>query len=244
MKRAWAAALVLALAPLALADWSDGFETYDPGPIAGHGGWQGWGGDANATGFVTDAIARTGTKSQDVHGVSDSVHQYSGYTSGQWVYTAWQYIPSNLTNKQYFIMVNKYRDPSGPFNWSVQLTFDPATGNLSADPGSNTPVVMPYVEDQWVRIQAFIDLNADWVQVYYNNVLIDDPVLPGLGYQWTKGVFGADTDGLLNIAAVDLYAGAPQTPASTAVYYDDMSLAVPEPATLALLGLLGLLRRR
>ena len=50
--------------------------------------------------------------------------------------------------------------------------------------------------------------------------------------------------GLSTKSSVDLYAGAPQTPASTAVYYDDMSLAVPEPATLALLGLLGLLRRR
>lgn len=244
MKRLLAMGLALSCAAVGLANWTDGFEPpYVVGPIAGQGGWQGWGGDAAYTGYVTDSIARTGTQSQEVYGNSDSVHQYFGYTSGQWVYRAYQYIPSILVGKQYFILLNKYNDPSGPFNWSVQMTFDPATGNLSADCGSSNPVVMPFVRDEWVLIEAQIDLDTDWVQVFYNGTLLDDPALAGLGYQWTKGVFGGDTNGLLNIAAVDLYSGAPQTPAATSVFYDDMSL-VPEPASILLLGLLALLRRR
>ncbi len=233
----------LALSAGALADWYDGFEGYTLGPIVGQGGWEGWAGDAGATGFVTNTMARTGTQSQDVHGNSDSVHQYSGYTSGHWLYTAWQYIPGNLVGKQYFIMLNRYQPPN--YNWSVQITFDPTTDTLSADAGSSSPVVMPYVANQWVPIVVDIDLDADWTKVYYNGVLIDDPAVPGQGYQWTKGVFGNDTNGLLNIGAVDLYAGAPQTPASTAVYYDDMSLTVfPEPAALSMLLLAVALRRR
>ncbi|MGD8453366.1 MAG: hypothetical protein PVJ57_16260 [Phycisphaerae bacterium] len=244
MNRVLVAALVLALCASALGNWNDGFEPYTLGPIDGQGGWQGWGGDSGATGFVTDLMARTGTQSQEVYANSDSVHQYSGYTEGQWVYTAYQYIPSDLVGNQHFILLNNYSDPSGPFNWSVQISFDPTTGNLSADCGSSTPVVMPYVADQWIAIEAYIDLDADWVQVYYNGTLLDDPALAGEGYQWTTGVFGGDTDGLLNIAAVDLYAGAPQTPESTSVYYDDMSL-VPEPATVVLLlGVVAVLRRR
>src|SRR5205814_9027393 len=68
-----------------------------------------------------------------------------------------------------------------------------------------------------------IDLDQDWCQFYYNGVLLDEPGLPdhpilGGGYQWSHGVFG-QVGGMVNIAAVDLYANL-----ATSAYYDDLSL--------------------
>mgnify|MGYP003787385505 CR=1 FL=1 len=109
---------------------------------------------------------------------------------------------------------------------------------------------IPYVTGAWIPIRTEIYLDENWTQVYYNNVLIDDPALAdhptlGGGYSWTGGLYG-QAGGALNIAAVDLYANG-----ATPIYYDNMMLvgpgvAIPEPAaglmTVAVLGFL--LRRR
>ncbi|MHC4889841.1 MAG: hypothetical protein ACYTEO_10325, partial [Planctomycetota bacterium] len=74
--------------------------------------------------------------------------------------------------------------------------------------GLNT-INVPYVTDRWVKIQAVIDLDNDWTQVYYDDNLVTE-------YTWTGGVLGGG-GGALEIAAVDLYANG-----STSVYYDDL----------------------
>lgn len=249
----------LVLAPsAAMANWSDNFDGYGLGSLNGVGGWQGWGGVGSVAGTVVNDHFLSAPNSQKIGGAtSDSVHQYTGYTSGHWTYAAMQFIPTDFTGNTFFIMVNKYADPAGPFNWSVQMGFNSSTGQIDADVGSSSQQHMPYVTNQWVPIRAEIYLDQDWVQVYYNNTLIDDPALAdhptlGGGYQWTRGVFGNDTNGLVNIAAVDLYnaydypppPSPPPNPGSP-VYYDNMSLT-PEPASLVLLGfgLLLVTRRR
>jgi hypothetical protein len=246
----------LVLAPgAAMADWSDNFDSYTTGSINGKGGWHGWGAVAGVAGQVVSDMSLSAPNSQKIGGTfgTDSVHEYSGYTSGHWTYSAQQFIPENFTGTAptYFIMVRQYTDPSGPYAWSVQVGFNSSTGQIDADVGG-TQQHMPFITGQWVPIRVEIFLDEDWTQLFYNNTLIDDPGLAdhptlGGGYQWTKGVFGSDTDGLLDIAAVDLYDGytTAGTPGSSAVYYDDMSLT-PEPTSLVLLGL-GLLlvsRRR
>jgi hypothetical protein len=246
----------LVLAPsAAMADWSDNFDSYAPGSINGQGGWHGWGADPSVAGRVVTDMSLSAPQSQKIGGGTgtDSVHEYSGYTSGHWTYTARQFIPETFTGTapSYFIMVRQYTDPSGPYAWSVQMGFNPTTGQVDADVGG-VQQHMPFIKGQWIPIRVEIYLDDDWAKLFYNNVLIDDPALPdkpllGGGYQWSKGVFGSDTDGILNIAAVDLFDGytTAGTPGSSAVYYDNMSLT-PEPASLVLLGL-GLLlvnRRR
>ena len=98
---------------------------------------------------------------------------------------------------------------------------------------SATVATMPFITDQWVPVRCEINLDTDWIDIFYNDSLFT-------GYKWTTGVTGG---GALNIGAVDLYAFG-----SSAVYYDDMSLlptVVPEPASGFLLGLsLLLLGRR
>lgn len=241
------ALVALSLVATASANWFDNFDSYNLGSINGQGGWTGWDNTPSAAGVVSNEMSRSAPQSQLIEGAADSVHTYAGYNSGMWKYTAYQYIPGNMSGNSYFIMLGKYVPGNSAENvWTVQLDFDSATKMIVGDCGASDNVVLPYTPDSWAKIDVEIYLDpypqGDWTKIYYNGTLLDDPALPnhptlGGGYQWTKGVFGADA-GPLDIAAVDLFANA-----ATKVFYDDMSL-VPEPASLLLLGLVTLLRRR
>lgn len=208
---------------VATAQWSDNFDSYAANTqVVGQGNWEEWGPGAGA--FVTSNQSRSPANSIDINGATDLVHQYTGYTTGKWVYKTMQYIPSTMTGSTYFILLNTYAYPAGPYNWSVQVEFSIANG-IRGNFGTNTinHNVVPLVTDAWAEIQVVVDLDQNWTQFYYNGVLLDEPNLAdhpalGGGYNWTGGVFGGGT-GALNIAAVDLYANT-----ATSVYYDDISL--------------------
>jgi hypothetical protein len=149
----------------------------------------------------------------EILGASDLVHEYSGYTSGVWTYTAWQYIPGNFTGESYFILLNSYDDAGANLNWSTQVTFSSASGLVANTGASGGTLTM--LTDQWVEIRVEIDLDNDTQEFYYNNQLLYSGT-------WTNEVSGG---GVLVIDAVDLYANS-----ASAVYYDDLSLVAPPPA--------------
>jgi hypothetical protein len=226
------AVLFLLPAMASAVNWYENFDSYVADTqIVGQGGWEEWGAGAGA--FVRNTFSMSPSNSVEIVTASDLVHQYSGYTSGKWIYTANVYIPSTFSGQSYFILLNSYVTPSNV--WSVQMSFNSSTGEIYADCGSSTPVEgIAYVTDAWSQIKCFIDLDEDWVQVYYEGQLLDDPGLAdhpvlGGGYTWTKGPFGSSS-GALNIAAVDLFANS-----ATEVYYDDLSIEPylnPVPETL------------
>jgi RHS repeat-associated protein len=149
-----------------------------------------------------------GGASTSVVGASDLVHTYSGATNGIWAYTARQFVPTNFSGRQYFILLNKYND-GGPYNWSIQVYFDSAQNKVISDfDGAN----LPLIKGRWVDIRVEINLNTDIQIFYYGATKL---------YQksWTGGVSGGGTK---NIAAVDLYANG-----ASAIYYDDISLVSP-----------------
>jgi hypothetical protein len=216
------------LSTTANAQWSDDFDAYVAGSqIVGQGGWEEWGTGAGA--LVSSAQSMSSPNSVEIMTATDLIHQYSGYTSGQWKYSAMQYIPGSYSGLSYFIMLNTYAFPSGPYVWSVQVGFDSVTGLIQGDCGSSNQVTdTQYLTDQWVPIECYIDLTNDWVKVYYDGQILDDPLLAdhptlGPGYEWSKGPFGSSS-GVLDIGALDLFANG-----ASEIYYDDIVLEAAPP---------------
>lgn len=204
-----------------LLNWSDNFDSYATGSqMHGQGGWKGWDNSPAAGALTSSVQARSAPNSVDILGASDLVHEYSGYTSGSWVYKAWQYVPSNSAGQTYFILLNTYND-SGSYNWSTQVCFDVTAGMVYDTTGATCTGTssLPIVYNQWVEIRVEIDLTADTQMVYYNNQLLFQDT-------WTGHVSGS---GALNIGAVDLFANGADT-----VFYDDISLMPPSPTAVTL----------
>jgi hypothetical protein len=199
--------------------WSENFDSYANGTILYNvGGWTGWDNSPAAAGEVSALQAHSTPHSIAVKGTTDAIHPFAGVEGGQWVLTAWQYIPSNLSSMTYFV-VNSYYQHGGPYYWTVELHFDPTTGLVTdalRDLGGSHP--LPVVYDQWVEIRLVIDLSGGlgWIDQYYNGQLL-------LSGNWIVGAIGQ-----LAIGNIDLYAPHPET-----VYYDDLSLVNPGPPPAA-----------
>jgi uncharacterized repeat protein (TIGR01451 family) len=209
-------ALFTALVAVAGGPWSENFDSYvDGSEMNGQGGWTGWNLDPAAGAPVSSAQARSAPHSVDIQGTSDLVHTYTA-SSGQWVFTAWQYIPGNVTGQPYFIMLNQYDNTCANCNWSFQMCFDPVSGNVFDDSAATcSGNSVPFVTDQWAEIRLEIDLDGDSFDAYYNNQAL---VTGGVWSQHTSG------GGSAAIAAVDLWSNG-----SSAVYYDDFSLVPDAP---------------
>ncbi len=195
--------------------WSDNFDSYITGSqMHGQGGWKGWANNPDAGALVSDAEAKSSPNSVAIVGASDLVHEYAGYTTGEWVYTAWQFLPQDFSGQTSFILLNQYTDEGSTNNWSTQITFDSTTGNVSNDgPAGGT---LPLILGEWVQIRVEINLNTDVQSFFYGDQLL-------FTGSWKDGMSGG---GIANIAAVDLFANN-----ASVVYYDDISLALGgEPA--------------
>ncbi len=194
--------------------WSDDFESYSVGHYLDgtpdDGGWKGWDNDPAWGAYVVDTEAYDGTLSVEVADTVDLIHEYSGYTTGQWIYSAFQFIPTDFSGNSYFILLSDYVDGAGQENqWAIQMRFDSLNQVVESEFDT---VTLPLITGQWVELQVLIDLDADMFKFYYDGQLLIEKA-------WTAGPNGEGL-GFLNIAAVDLYANA-----ATEVYYDAMSLA-------------------
>ena len=204
---------------LHIATQDEDFESYPDGtPLHGEGGWKGWDDDPAFNAPVTQVQSHSPSQSVQIAGAADLVHEYCNSDIGAWSYSAWQYIPADYDSNgagpftgTTFILLNTY-NVGGPYDWSVEIAFDSNDGMLKALHGAgNDTIDVPYDTDRWVKIQAIIDLDEDWTQIYYDDDLIAE-------YTWTGGILGGG-GGALDIAVVDLFANG-----STSVYYDDLLL--------------------
>jgi hypothetical protein len=201
--------------------WSDDFESYAVGQYLDNasdpadGGWKAWDSDPAYGAYVMDIEVYDGEKSVEIVDTSDLVHEYSGYTSGKWTYTAMQFVPEELSGNTYFIMLSDYQDGAGQENkWALQLRFDALNQVVESE---HDGISLPLITGQWVELLTLIDLDTDVFKFYYDGTLLTEKA-------WTAGP-NNEGNGLLNIAAVDLYANG-----ATEAYYDAMSLAEGWPA--------------
>lgn len=190
--------------------WIDDFDTYTNGQFlnggADDGGWKGWGDDPSVGAYVTNTQSHTSPNSVDINGLADLVHEYYGYTQGILNFRCLQYIPADFVGESYFIMLSQYDDSGSTNIWAVQLRFD---SDLDVVESEYTGEQLPLIYDTWVEIECCIDLDFDWLQIWYNRALLAE-------HAWTDTIQGSG-EGTLNVAAVDLYANS-----ATSVYYDDM----------------------
>ncbi len=207
-------ALALGLAGLSSTalgqDWSDNFESYSNGQVLDHvGGWYGWDNVSGVCGVCSTAQAHGGTKSIFTEVTDDAIHTFA-YNSGTGTIRAWVYTASALfANNHHFIINNEYND-GGPYEWVVQLSFDKTGGygggpNTVADALRTETNFPPIAFDRWVEIRCEVNIAADTITTFYNNVEVSTGAL------FVRG-------GLHEIQNIDLYtegAGA---------YYDDISI--------------------
>jgi hypothetical protein len=119
--------------------WSEDFDSYEDGSsMHGQGGWKGWENDENYTANVTSANSRSSPHSVDIANNSDLVHEYSGYTSGEYVYVAWMYIPENVAPYE----------PSNP---------DPSNGAIDVSPLTNLSWTGGDPNDDNVTYNVFLE---------------------------------------------------------------------------------------
>jgi len=190
--------------------WSDNFDSYALGSsMHGQGGWKGWDNDPTWTAYVTDVQSLSSPHSVDIVGDSDLVHEFSEFTSGNWTFTARQYIPTDFSGTSYFILLDDYTDGAGQANhWAVQLHFNSTTQLVESEFDALT---LPLITGQWVEIRVEIDFDIDWLECYYDDDLLVEKA-------WTAGISN-NGDGYLVLDAVDLFANG-----ATSVYYDDLSI--------------------
>ncbi len=208
------AALVLALlvATEAGAQYFDGFESYTAGEdIAGLGGWETWdllGGALDAT--VSDDEAHAGRNSLGIVTTTDIVQTFEDeFTEGRWTISCWVYVPGSSTGAAYFIALNTYTpSPTGAKNWSTQVVFDTATGDVSSLGGSGFALAGTgdLVVDAWVEVQVRVDLDENLQDIYYDG----EPIASGL---W-------QATGVDEISCIDLYGNT----ADPQVYFDDLAI--------------------
>jgi hypothetical protein len=111
--------------------------------------------------------------------------------------------------ESYFILLNEYTDGAGQDNeWSVQLRFDSINQVVECEFDA---ISLPLILDQWTEVKVLIDLNTDWMEIFYDGAFLHEK-------EWTAGPNNGYT-GSLNIGAVDLFANG-----ATTVYWDDLSL--------------------
>ena len=124
----------------------------------------------------------------------------------------------SLENKQnqiisrgdpYFILLSDYSDGAGDENlWAVQLRFDIDLGIVESEFDNKT---LPLITDEWVEIRVNIDLNIDWMEIYYGGELLHKK-------KWSAGPDN-EGNGIVNLSAVNLFSDS-----TTSVYFDDFYL--------------------
>jgi hypothetical protein len=222
--------LALALTAPLQAQFSDGFESYASGSaIEGQGGWQNWDSvvqgnqpyntvvSAPPTPHGGDRMLRVvGSNDVNCSQCADTIHRLGGpYTSGQWTFRIWQYLPNSYFGEQYVMLLNDWTDGGvGPYEWSLVMHMDSGTSQVFVDilatanpTTTGGPQALLY--DQWVEIRVELDLDVDACEVFYGGVSM-------YTYTWSVGA----TTGLPELEILDLFANE----TDSEVFYDDVSL--------------------
>jgi hypothetical protein len=198
--------------------WSDNFDSYTLGQFLDgdpeDGGWEICDCPYQSEGaYVVDNQSLSNPHSVEIVGRSDIIHRFTGIRSGNWTFTEWMYVPAESSSTSAFAL-DSYRPPI----WKNELLFrqlailfDGENGLVESYPAGES---LPLITDQWVELRIEFDLEADWLECYYNDQLLIEKV-------WTEDI-NVGT-GFRNLACLTL---CYQTfnPMETPHYHDDFSI--------------------
>ena len=194
--------------------YEDDFESYAVGEYVAQSIPEWWTTWSNTPATAEDAkfsddFAASGTKSIKVDGTSDLVLKLGNKTSGVYEVDFNYFVPVGMGA---YYNIQHYESPG--IEWAFEIYFK-ADGTGFMNAGGDNAATFTYTQGQWFTIENNIDLDADWAQVYFNDVLI---------HEWQYSLQAQGAAGLLQLGAVNFYAGVVTGSGETPLYYiDDIS---------------------
>ncbi|MDD2636170.1 MAG: T9SS type A sorting domain-containing protein [Bacteroidales bacterium] len=179
--------------------YSDDFESYTAGQgiaLQENNFWDTWTSSPGTAEdpTVSELYAFSGTKSILVSGTNDGVIEFPDYTTGRYRIEFYLYVPAE---RQAYWNIMQNFNPSGVgLVWGMQVFLK--NGLMTIDGDGEAAASVPYTPGEWMKIQHFIDLDSDWVDLYVNDSLVH-------AYQWSKGTFN-DGTGIKKLDAFDFFA--------------------------------------
>lgn len=179
--------------------YSDDFESYTVGlGIAQQEStwWNTWSGQPGSAEDpkVSNTYAYSGTKSIKVSGTVDGVIEFNDLTSGRYRVEFYIYVPSG--RQAYWNIMQNFNPSGAGLIWGMQIFMK--NGTMTIDGAGAAAATYSFNHNEWIKVQHFIDLNSDWVDLYINDQLVH-------AYQWSKGTLN-DGTGINKLDAFDFYA--------------------------------------
>ncbi|MBW6490641.1 MAG: T9SS type A sorting domain-containing protein [Lentimicrobium sp.] len=191
--------------------YGDDFESYAVNDFLAQSNPEMWTTWSNAPGTTEDAKisdeqAFSGTKSVKVDGVTDLVLKLGNKTSGAYEINFNYYVPVGMGG---YYNIQHYEAPG--VEWAFEIYFK-ADGTGFMNAGGDNAATFNYTQGTWFTIENLIDLDADWAQVYFDDVLI---------HEWQYSLQAQGQPGMLQLGAVNFYAGVVTGSGETPTYYFD-----------------------
>lgn len=179
--------------------YSDDFESYTVGNgIAEEEGdwWDTWTGAPGTAEdpTVSDAFAYEGTQSVLVSGTNDGVIEFADLTEGRYRVEFYIMVPAG--RQGYWNIMQNFNPSGSGLVWGMQIFMK--DGLITIDGAGEGAATHSFTHGEWVKVQHFIDLNSDWVDLYINDELVH-------AYQWSRGTFDNGT-GINKLDAFNFYA--------------------------------------
>jgi thiol-disulfide isomerase/thioredoxin len=179
--------------------YSDDFEAFTAGTgIAQQEDtwWNTWNGAPGSAEdpLVSDAFAYSGTNSVKVSGTNDGVIEFADLTTGRYRVEFYLYVPAG--RQAYWNIMQNFNSAGTGLKWGMQIFMQ--NGVMTVDGAGEAAATFNFNHGEWIKVQHFIDLNSDWVDLYVNDQLVH-------AYQWSKGTFN-DGTGINKLDAFNFYA--------------------------------------
>jgi len=206
--------------------FSDNFDSYALGGLAGNGSWQLWAA-GSVDGQVSNTQSTSPSNSFKTVPQTDIV-QVGDVGTGIWELKCKTFYPSTnvaigANDGPFIIGLNRWNlaAPGGATaDYSAQIQWQKSTGNVRNY--NLATQATPIVPDQWVEFRMVINLGTDKYDAYYNGIKFIDQ------RGWSTGV--ATTGGQVRIQSFDFYNGTAVTSPNDTFYMDDVSFAqMPAP---------------